>query len=219
MSPSERLLDILLPRTCCGCREDLPPPLSGPLCGDCLLLLKPRRKAPANRGLAWLKAAEAAYAYRAPVPALLHAFKYEGRASVGAALGGWMAGLWPGRERLGACDALVPVPLHRARERARGFNQALILAKAVARSARTPVIEALLRTRAGAAQARSPRAERAGKLRGAFRLKDGVRVEGLRLVLIDDVLTSGETLEACARELLKAGAEEVRAFVLARAAT
>ncbi|MDE2292603.1 MAG: ComF family protein [Elusimicrobia bacterium] len=227
----DRLLQLVLPRVCAACRADLPPPLQGPLCGPCLKGLRPLRppycprcgaagapepscarcpSLPADAPLT-----RAAFRYRGPLPALLHAFKYGGSRSAGAALGDWMAGAWRLHPELGRPDALVPVPLHPARLARRGFNQARLLAERVARAARVPVRELLSRERDTPPQARRARVERAGRLEGAFRASSAAA--RLRLVLIDDAMTSGETLAACAAALREAGADGVRAFVLTRA--
>ena len=118
-----------------------------------------------------------------------------------------------GAQVLAGADAVVPVPLHAARERSRGFNQARELAQHLS----LPVLDALVRTRNTSAQADLPKARRDANVRGAFALTRGVDVDGLVLVLVDDVSTTGATLNACAEPLLDAGAREVRALTAARA--
>lgn len=157
----------------------------------------------------------AAFRYRSPVPELLHAFKYRGLGDLGRTLGDWLAGAWRRVPELGRPDALVPVPLHPAREAERGFNQARLLAERLSRTARAPVLELAKRTRRTPPQARQSRGERGGKLAGAFQALPEAR--GLRVVIIDDAMTSGETVCALAAALRDAGASDVKAFVLARA--
>ncbi|MBI3299758.1 MAG: ComF family protein [Elusimicrobia bacterium] len=228
---SEKLLHLLLPRTCAACARDLPFPLEGPLCGGCMQGLEPLRPpwcprcgGPSNlRGPCpqcprldpGVPVARAAFKYRGPLPPLLHAFKYRGRLDAGRTLGDWMAGAWRRHPELGRPDALVPVPLHPARLRSRGFNQARVLAERLAPAARTPVRDLAVRVVDTPPQARRARAERGGRLAGAFKAAPWAR--GLRLVLIDDAMTSGETLAACAGALWEAGAADVKAFVLTRA--
>lgn len=225
----EAALHLLLPRTCAACARDIPPPLQGPLCGPCLGGLAPLRPPwcprcghPA-RGLCrrcprlppGTPVTRAAFRYEGPIPPLLHAFKYRGRLDAGRALGDYMAGAWRRHPELGRPDALVPVPLHPARRAERGFNQAEVLADRVAAAAGAPVRELVARRRRTPPQARLAREERAGRLAGAFEAVPWSR--GRRVVLIDDAMTSGETLAACAEALRAAGAADVRAFVLTRA--
>lgn len=107
---------------------------------------------------------------------------------------------------------VVPVPLHRSRQRVRGFNQA----SEIARHLGPPLVHALRRTRATPSQTDLPAAERHANVRDAFALSRHARVNGMVVVLVDDVSTTGATLEACARVLYEAGASEVRALTAAR---
>lgn len=203
---------VLLPVVCLECWEGLPPPLSGPFCGACQRLLRPQRRARARRRV-WVERTAAAFRYRPPAVSLLRAFKFERALCAGRAAGIWMAGRWPSFPFLKETDILVPVPLHWRRERERGFNQARILADWTARTAGVPVEELLVRKKATA-----PRSRIAPRLRTA--IPDGVfqlngSVKGKRVTLIDDVATTGGTLEACAKELWKGGAIRVQAYVFA----
>lgn len=113
-------------------------------------------------------------------------------------------------------DAVVPVPLHRQRERERGFNQSEILASVVARSSRLPVLrKALTRIRATLPQTGKSR-ERARNVRGAFAVGNPEMVKERILLLVDDVLTTGATVNECAKVLMKAGARGVLVYTLAR---
>ena len=107
---------------------------------------------------------------------------------------------------------MVPVPLHRGRLRARGFNQARELAGRLG----VPMVEVLRRVRATPSQTDLPAAARHGNVRNAFALRRGHSVEGLRIVLVDDVSTTGATIESCARVLRAAGAADVSAVTAAR---
>jgi len=118
-----------------------------------------------------------------------------------------------GVEILAGADAVVPVPLHRARQLARGFNQSADLA----RHLHLPVVPALARTRNTAPQADLPAGRRHANVRAAFAATRVEAWQGATLVLVDDVTTTGATLEACARTLVEAGAAEVRAITAARA--
>jgi ComF family protein len=117
-----------------------------------------------------------------------------------------------GSDVLRGATAVVPVPLHRSRRRQRGFNQAMELARHLG----VPVLDALMRSRLTSSQADLPAARRHANVRGAFVIRPGTNVRGLTLVLVDDVSTTGATLDACARPLLDAGAVEVRALTAAK---
>src|ERR1700693_759880 len=114
-------------------------------------------------------------------------------------------------------DAIVPVPLHPARQRERGFNQAVLLAEEVGRHLGVPLRPALQRVRFTTTQTAFDRAERIQNLRHAFRLRRNTDVRRLDVLLIDDVLTTGSTLSECARVLKKNGARSVFAATAARA--
>src|SRR5215469_12378271 len=131
--------------------------------------------------------------------ALVHALKYGDRLDLAPMMGRWISRA--GRELLDEADALVPVPLHWRRLWARRFNQSAMLAAAVSRQTGLPVAAgALKRVKRTAQQVGLSRTERAANVQGAFRVPgDGkAAVTGRRLVLIDDVLTSGATVEGCA---------------------
>lgn len=140
----------------------------------------------------------------------MHALKYDGRRSVGRPLAALLA--MRGADLLTGAAMVVPVPLHRSRQRARGFNQA----SEIARHLGPPVMHALSRTRATPSQTDLPAGERHANVRDAFALVRHARVRGMVVVLVDDVSTTGATLEACARVLYEAGASDVRALTAAR---
>ena len=161
--------------------------------------------------------ARAAVRYDDVARALVHAFKYGDRLDLAPLLGGWMARA--GAELLDGADALVPVPLHWRRLWTRRFNQSAALAAAISRHCGVAVAHgALRRVKATQQQVGLSRSERAGNVQGAFRVAPDAKagVAGRRLVLVDDVLTSGATADACARALMRAGAAQVDVLVLAR---
>ena len=118
-----------------------------------------------------------------------------------------------GGDVLQGADVVVPVPLHPWRHAVRGFNQAAELARPLP----LPGVRALRRVRYTAPQADLPAEQRHANIRGAFQVRRSADVAGACIVLIDDVSTTGATLEACARALLEGGAREVRALIAARA--
>jgi ComF family protein len=159
--------------------------------------------------------ARAAVRYDEIARTLVHALKYGDRLDLAPTMGQWMAAA--GRELLTEADALIPVPLHWRRLWSRRFNQAGALAQAISRAGGVTVVDgALKRVKATAQQVGLSKAERAANMQGAFRVPDKAPVAGRRLVLVDDVLTSGATSESCARALLRAGAANVDVLVFAR---
>jgi ComF family protein len=145
----------------------------------------------------------------------LHAFKYRGVTALAIPLAGLMAEYWA-RHPVRA-DVMVPVPLHKSRLRSRGFNQAAYLARELAMRVDLPLDEeVLVRHRRTAAQVDLGAEERKQNVREAFRCESNGAV-GRRVLLIDDVCTTGSTLEACAVALKRGGARSVQALTLARA--
>jgi ComF family protein len=145
----------------------------------------------------------------------MHWFKYRGRAVLAEPLGGLMAEYW--KQHGEPIDVVVPVPLHAARLRERGYNQAALLAREMARRVGLVVDEqVLLRRRATASQVKLNADQRKENVRAAFCCSSDA-LAGKRVLLIDDVCTTGATLEACAIALREGGVHSVRALTLARA--
>jgi ComF family protein len=154
-------------------------------------------------------ATRCAYIYAFPLDGLVHALKYGGRAAYAEIFANALASL-PGPRP----DGLVPMPLARIRQRERGFNQAGEIARHLGHRLGVPVWRALARTRDTAPQAALPLEARAANVRGAFA---AIRsLAGSRIAIVDDVMTTGATLDAAARVALAAGAVAVEAWVGAR---
>jgi ComF family protein len=151
------------------------------------------------------------------VRAALHALKYAGERRLAEPLGCAIARRWA-RVGLGA-EVVVPVPVHAERERHRGYDQAALIAGVAARELRLPVVRALERGRSTVAQFELGRDERAVNVAGAFRTlgdDDATPIRGTWVLLVDDVVTTGSTLAACAEALERAGAAAVSAIAVAR---
>ena len=162
--------------------------------------------------------AVAAYRSRGLVRKLVHEFKYSKQRHLRYPVAGWLRETLRDPRLHGRhFDVIVPVPLHPARERERGLNQAMLLAELLAASTTVPLNAILERTRYTTTQTAYDRAERMENLHGAFRLRKKQDVRDLRVLLIDDVLTTGSTLSECARVLRAAGAVSVHAATAARA--
>ncbi|MGD0199640.1 MAG: phosphoribosyltransferase family protein [Bryobacteraceae bacterium] len=159
---------------------------------------------------------DAAYsygAYEGTLRELIHLFKYSRIRPLAGPLGDLLAQAIPREERF---DAVVPVPLHWRRRLARGFNQSALLAQAAARRYGLRVLHAVRRRRATSAQAGLSNAERRANVAGAFRVRRRRVVAGRRILLVDDVMTTGATASACAAALKRAGAGYVALLALAR---
>ena len=203
---------------CAACWRDIPP-LVPPICECCCDTLKSWRT-PADSTARCARCRErpgsivrtrAVGIYEGSLRAIIHAIKYGGRRSLGRQLSELMQ--LQGGDVLRGADAVVPVPLHPVRRLVRGFNQAEELCAALG----VPIATSLIRTRYTATQTDLPAAARQGNVRGAFRLARRAGVRGTCVVLVDDVSTTGATLEACAHTLMAGGAREVRALIAARA--
>src|SRR6478735_5889359 len=227
-------LDIALPTQCVSCRE----PVEGEgVCAECWAKLSfieppycPRLGIPfvydpgpdmlSMEAIASPPAymrARAAVRYDDVARTLVHALKYQDRTDLAPAMGRWMARA--GGELLAGADMLVPVPLHWRRAWRRRYNQSGALARIIERQSGVKVRgEVLSRVRATEQQIGLSRAQRATNVQGAFKVSPDRQadVQGRRIVLIDDVLTSGATQDACARALLRAKAAQVDVLVFAR---
>ena len=227
-------LDIALPTLCVACRE----PVDGEgVCASCWAKLSfiappycPRLGIPfvydpgpemlSMEAIADPPAyarARAAVRYDEVAKTLVHALKYQDRTDLAPAMGRWMARA--GRELLEGADILVPVPLHWRRGWSRRYNQSGALARVIERQSGVKVVsEALRRVRPTQQQIGLNRSQRASNVQGAFKVESHRQAEinGARVILIDVVLTSGATVDACARALLRAKAASVDVLVFAR---
>jgi len=231
---------MIAPR-CAACKRVLDEPLAGPVCDACWSqvrsLIEPFCRTCGDPLPSWrvistaveqcprcrrvpssLDGAGAAGHYEGALRSILHAFKYEGRRQLARPLSTLL--LEAGGHVLESADCVVPVPLHPWRQVQRGFNQSEDLAQQLG----MPMRRALWRVRATAPQTSLDARARRHNLRGAFRLSPFVTsrqsrrwLEGRKVVLIDDVRTTGATLEACASLLKSIGVRETRALTVARA--
>lgn len=234
------LVAALLAPTCAVCSAVLDQPLSGCVCGRCWssvrpitpptcpkcgdplarhALFSPGAPAPRCRRCrarsSPIDRASAVGEYDGVLREIIHALKYSGRLSLAPPLSAMMR--LHGRDLLEHADFVVPVPLHWRREYRRGFNQANELARALG----PRILQPLARRRHTRTQVELAAERRTANVAGAFALRGGwlrrsCNVRGYTLVLVDDVSTTGATLEACAEELKNAGAENVYALTVAR---
>ncbi len=213
---AESALGLLYPRraVCMGCDTRAGFPRDW-LCEECRIKLAERwvgAAKPPEGGL--FVDAACAYRYGGPAGGLVRNLKYRSVWRLAEPMGRHMARAFESIQPTGA-DCLVPVPMHTKRLRERGFNHAGALAREASKHLELTVVDALERVRNTRQQARLPALERLTNMDGAFALK--MDVAGRRVVLVDDVCTTGATANACAAALLKGGAEAVYLLCFAMA--
>lgn len=180
-------------------------PAASHLCGNCM------------ENKTYFSCARAVVSYETIILDAIHQFKYGNNISVGARLASFMADFsFPDVDFTGY-SLIIPVPLHIKRLRQRGFNQSLILARALAKKWQIPVNFSLLkRHKFTETQTGLHKAERNKNIKGAFEVGDKKIIAGKNVILVDDVYTTGATINECARILTKAGAKKVAVLTLAR---
>lgn len=226
----EATLDFLYPPHCLLCRAPLAAGPAG-FCTECWSELGVIRGPVCRRcgcpggGLPCANCANKAFTFsrmralmpfHAPAQRLVHMLKYRGRAPVARGLGEGLGRLL--EAEYSGCEPalLLPVPLHASRRRERGYNQSALIARAAGRAMGLPVREgALVRVRPTETQTALDLAGRRANVAGAFRVRRPGVVRGLPVLLVDDVVTTGATANACAEALLEAGATEVFVAALA----
>ncbi len=231
-----RVLDVLMPAVCLACNGTVRAPTDSlGLCDDCRHLLtrwptrgcatcgKPleaahlptgyrcgdcrKQEPPCARVLS-------AWSYQPPFDAVLTGLKFRRLEYLGGQLARELARLF--RDQLTDCELVVPVPLHWRRYLSRGYNQAAAIAAPLAAELDLPIAAALRRRLPTPAQSRLARAERTINLQGAFAVRRSRLCSGRHIVLVDDVVTTGTTLNTAARCLLASGAASVTALTAAR---
>ncbi len=221
-------LDVVFPPVCAGCGRVgalLCPAcaaqmerVTGPICPRCGQALEPGDNSTTlcrecRESPLVLCQMRAALRYQEPTSSLIHRFKYEGCFALATPLAGSLIAAWPAWEQ--PPDLIIPIPLHPRRKRRRGYNQSELLAAPLARALGLPLNpRGLQRVRHTAPQVGLGPEERHDNVHGAFVAANEVYQQ--RVLLIDDVLTTGATMRAAAEALLAAGAASVSAYCLAR---
>lgn len=203
----DSFLALLFPERCAGCGQ-----FGHTLCLSCCMRFVPYSGG--VRALPGVDAVNIAYVYQNPVRQAVHQLKYRRRRHVAKPLGEMLG--TAAEEFLAGTGAVVPVPMHAERRAERGFNQAEEIAKVTASMAGIPCLaEQLVRTRATGQQVHLNARERQENMRGAFAWRSA-NAPPNRVVILDDVMTTGATISACALALREAGCSEVKAVALAR---
>lgn len=231
----EALADLCLPRLCCGCgnrmlergrvlcvpcERDITP-LTRPVCPSCgqanADYADDGRCPECPPGELWFRSVRASVVFDGVAAVVVKRLKYSGREEFAPFMAGYMLSTLAEEFCGQSFDLVIPVPLHRSRQGDRGFNQSALLAGEIAEATgvRWDAL-ALRRVRPTSSQTRLPRERRAENIRGAFAVADMHRVSGQRILLVDDVCTTGATLNECARVLRAAGADSVTCLTFAR---
>jgi competence protein ComFC len=226
------VLSVVFPLECAACGEAVSRPTRGPLCGACWTAL-PRHQGAlcgcgfplatpgpcgrCRRGLSLLSRGASLGPYEGSLRVAIHELKFRGRQRVARRLAEELVGSGHVASVVEGADALIPVPLHPRRLGERGFNQAELLARAVARAVRLPVWNhVLVRRDDTRPQTGLSASGRRANVARAFIVHRRGRVAGRVLVLVDDVTTTGATAHACAAKLRECGARDVRLLSAAR---
>ena len=222
---ADGLVAVLLAPVWAACRTPLEHPTQGTVCAACWTSIVPTSPLGCEPLPPFITLATAIGPYEGRLRDIIQALKYTPRPTIARHLARRMRDA--GAEVLAGASVVVPVPLHRSRERQRGFNQA----RELARHLGLPMADILVRTRKTETQADLPAERRHANVRGSFELahlrggaakvelarRSGGAAKVVSVILVDDVRTTGATLSACAAALLDAGAGEVRALTAARA--
>jgi len=223
------LLDLIFPPRCAGCGQGDSlwcsacqagvRVIRGPICSHCGRPLESLRDHPlcpqCRQSTLEIDGIRSAVIFEGPLREAIHHLKYRGKTSLAVPLGAFLSARWQA-DPLPA-DAIVPVPLHASRTRERGYNQSTLLAEQLSRASGLPLTESMLkRVRATTPQVTLNAAERKLNVCDAFQASGEV-ARGRRVLLVDDICTTGATLEACSIALRQAGASSVWAMTLARA--
>ena len=227
------LRDLFFPPHCAGCGVAVDSPWLCAPCRDSLEFIKSPRCEVCSQPFSgmldhftcsncqdrafFFTSAVAVLKSAGPIREMIHRFKYNGQLWLAQPLAEFLAeGLSDERLDAEPISLLVPVPLHPLRKREREYNQAEILARTLGKRLRLPVSDALKRVRYTETQTHFDRRDRMQNLRDAFTMRQNKRVQGNRILLVDDVFTTGSTLNECARVLIEAGAQSVHALTVAR---
>ncbi|MGE5612290.1 MAG: ComF family protein [Bacillota bacterium] len=228
-----RVLDVLYPGVCAVCRRFCDG--AGPLCDACQDRMRQIISEPAcercakpivqqgapcpwclGRGMYPFERIERLAKYQEPLSSLIQQMKYEGKWPLGEVLAEWLLKRERVRAVLEGADCVLAVPLHWRRQFVRGYNQAEVVARYLANERKIKRVGGVKRVRDTETQTQlHSRQARYANVRGAFSLIDGRAVQGKRVVVVDDVMTSGATLQAVGRALLKAKPAAIYAIVLA----
>lgn len=228
----QQMYDLMLPPLCLSCRKrveaakdvlcpdcmELMAPLPEDACGLCGGILTEGRCEACAQTRFFFDRARAAYLYQGPAQDLVHALKYDGFYSPADFFATALSRLSDTQFHYGACQYVTAVPLHRVRRRERGFNQSELIARKLARLLGLKYDDPVYRRLNTPSQTLLSKEDRERNLKGAFALRRNARVQDTRLILIDDVFTTGSTVNEISKLLKDNGAKEVMVLTATRAA-
>jgi len=214
------IASLAYPAQCAACKAPVDDGGEIPVCRDCLDKIRPSERPPESDARRFsFSCAYSVCRYEGSMKELTHSFKYRRKASLAKLFSNILTDFINDRpEILQGIDIVTFVPLQAARSREREFNQSELLARGIAGHFSIAVECLLEKAAATKNQNKLPREERMVNLRGAFRPKAGAGPAGRRVLLVDDVMTTGATLDECSKTLIDAGAIEVRCLTLSRGA-
>jgi competence protein ComFC len=216
---ANRIIDFIYPPYCGVCRKPLPESDGTDVCGACIRQIKRHPKPDCRAAKSSFSAASSVCLYEGALKDLIHLFKYKNKRSLAGLFARYMIDFVKDEAAFSeGIDMVTFVPLHIKRRRERDFNQSEALGRLIAEELNVPAAECLEKIKQTASQNELSRRERLNNLKGAFRVRrrSAELLQGRTLLLIDDVMTTGATLDECSRTLLEAGAAEVRCLTLAR---
>lgn len=233
-SLAKNFINLIYPLHCASCKKPLDPENGSAVCGNCISLIK-RNPAPyciycgrpqdtagcvcddCLKDKPAFSMAYSACLYEGNLKELIHQFKYSGKLALSGDLSNLISDfLYDNPDILEGADIITFVPIAAGHMVKRGFNQSKVLAKHISDSYGIPMIDCIEKIIYTKSQNSLSREERLSNLKGAFRTRGRTILNGLKVLIIDDVMTTGATLNECAKVLLSAGAADVRCLTLAR---
>lgn len=217
---AEAFIELVYPKSCHLCHNSIEGNGHWPLCGDCygsIIKSRPPFYGNPDRLTPYFDRLYYATLYKGTIRECIHRFKYSGNFAFEKLFADLMADFAEKYIDMKRLDHCIPVPLHRVKYRERTFNQAEILARHIAGHFGIAFADkAIVRRRYGRPQIELPKSMRKKETRGAFAVREAAKIGGKNVLLVDDIFTTGSTVNECSRILKKAGAKSVEVFTLAR---
>jgi len=212
---AKNFLNLFYPLHCLGCQTPLEAMNEFHLCGHCIASINHNAMPPFEMDDSRVKAYSACL-YDGALKELVHRFKYKGKTILAKIFSKLMIDYIKDNPEITDVDLVTVVPLHKERKREREFNQSLLIANPISKEHSLILTNTLEKTRKTRYQNELLKSERLKNLEGAFSVSPRAEIKDKKILLIDDIMTTGSTLGECAKTLLNGGAESVKCFTLAR---